>query len=113
MLSPVKTLKALARVAGLALWWLAVAAPAQATDLNLANQAELEMVKGIGPQLSGRILAEREHGRFESWDDFIARMKGIGPSHAARLSAAGLRVSGVPYAADQAASGAAPPRPAK
>ncbi|MFO1337914.1 MAG: helix-hairpin-helix domain-containing protein [Burkholderiaceae bacterium] len=108
-----QTLKTLARAATLALWWLVAAAPAQATDLNFANQAELEMVKGIGPQLSGRILAEREHGRFEDWDDFIARMKGIGPSHAARLSAAGLRVSGAPYSVGQAASGAAPPRPVK
>lgn len=68
------------------------------TDLNLANQAELEMVKGVGPQLSARILAERAQGRFVDWDDFIGRMKGIGPSHAVKLSAAGLRVAGMPYA---------------
>ena len=67
-------------------------------DLNLANQAELEMVKGIGPQLSERILHERTDGPFASWEDFIARLKGLGPSHAARLSAAGLRVAGQPYA---------------
>lgn len=90
---------------------LALAALPRTTDLNLANQAELEMVKGIGPQLSERILAERAQGRFESWEDFIGRMKGIGPSHATRLSAAGLRVAGQPYPADQAgnAAGAAPP----
>lgn len=77
-------------------------------DLNLANQAELEMVKGIGPQLSERILHERADGPFVSWEDFIARLKGLGPSHAARLSAAGLRVGGQPYA------GSAPGRePAK
>lgn len=67
-------------------------------DLNLANQAELEMVKGIGPQLSERILGERARGRFTNWEDFLARMKGIGPSHAARLSAAGLRIAGESYA---------------
>lgn len=83
------------------------------TDLNLASQAELEMVKGIGPQLSERILAERAQGRFANWSDFINRMKGIGPSHAARLSAAGLRVAGQPYSADQAGSGAAVAPPAK
>lgn len=90
-------------------FWLAMtpAAALRPIDLNLANQAELEMVKGIGPQLSERLLAERVRGRFESWDDFIARMKGIGPSHAARLSAAGLRIAGVPYA------GAAAAEPAK
>jgi len=79
------------------------------TDLNLANQAELEMVKGIGPQLSDRILAERAQGRFESWDDFVERMKGVGPSHAARLSAAGLRIGGKTYAG----SADAPRSPAK
>jgi competence protein ComEA len=67
-------------------------------DLNLANQAELEMVKGIGPQLSERILAERARGRFVDWADFTERMKGIGPHHATRLSAAGLRISGQAYA---------------
>jgi competence protein ComEA len=76
---------------------LCIALGAQAAELNLANQAELEMVKGVGPQLSERILAEREHGRFEGWSDFIARMKGIGPASAARLSAAGLRIGGLPY----------------
>jgi len=67
-------------------------------DLNLANQAELEMVKGIGPQLSERILEERSRGQFADWADFIARLKGLGPTHAARLSAAGLRVGGQAYA---------------
>jgi competence protein ComEA len=81
---------------------------AGAVDLNLANQAELEMVKGIGPQLSERILLERAEGPFADWEDFIARLKGLGPSHAARLSAAGLRVGGQAYA------GSAPGRgPAK
>lgn len=93
---------------------LAAGAPAQAalggtTDLNLANQAELEMVKGIGPQLSERILAERAQGRFEDWADFIARLKGLGPTHATRLSAAGLRIGGEAYAGNAAA----PPGPAK
>jgi competence protein ComEA len=85
-------------------------------DLNTANQAQLEMVKGVGPQLSERILAERASARFESWDDFIARMKGIGPSHALRLSNAGLRVTGQPYTPAQraqAGSGAADGPPAK
>lgn len=74
-------------------------------DLNLANQAELEMVKGIGPQLSERILAERARARFDSWDDFVSRMKGLGPAHARRLSAAGLRVGGVAYAGSAPTAG--------
>ncbi|HEV8691078.1 MAG TPA: helix-hairpin-helix domain-containing protein [Ideonella sp.] len=107
------TLLSLARVLVAAMAAFALGLPAAAAerviDLNLANQAELEMVKGIGPQLSERILAERAKGRFESWPDFIARMKGIGPSHAARLSAAGLRVVGQAYAG----SGEEPAEPAK
>jgi competence protein ComEA len=87
----------------------ALAAGPRSTDLNLANQAELEMVKGIGPQLSERILDERSRGRFASWQDFIARMKGIGPSQASRLSAAGLRIEGEGYAG----AGDALPAPAK
>lgn len=83
-------------------WWAAVLAltltlPTHAVELNRANQAELEMVRGVGPQLSERILAERELGRFQGWEDFIARMKGVGPSSAARLSAGGLRIGGQPY----------------
>lgn len=87
----------------------ALAAGPRSTDLNLANQAELEMVKGIGPQLSERILDERSRGHFSSWQDFIARMKGIGPSQASRLSAAGLRIEGEGYAD----AGDALPAPAK
>ena len=84
-------------------------------DLNLANQAELEMVKGVGPQLSDRILQERERGPFVDWTDFIGRMKGIGPTHASRLSAAGMRINGQAFVAstDQAGSGAAPGPAAK
>lgn len=85
---------------------LAAAFSSHAVELNRANQAELEMVRGVGPQLSERILAERGLGRFQGWEDFIARMKGVGPSSAARLSAAGLRIGGQPYvpAADAASA---------
>jgi competence protein ComEA len=114
-------LRSTAQLVALVVLSLAMAAGASAAlprnvDLNLANQAELEMVKGIGPQLSERILAERANGRFENWADFIARMKGIGPSHASRLSAAGLRIAGQRYVAatlDQAGSGAAAGPPPK
>lgn len=79
--------------------WLLVFAPlvcmAQATtDANQANQAELEMVKGVGPQLSSLILAERARTPFRDWTDFIDRLPGIGPVKARRLSDAGLTVAG-------------------
>lgn len=70
-----------------------------ATEVNTANQAELEQVKGVGPQLSGQLLQERARGgAFAGWEDLVRRMKGVGPARAARLSAAGLRVAGQPYA---------------
>ncbi|WP_374673905.1 ComEA family DNA-binding protein [Ideonella sp.] len=95
----------LACAAATALPWPSAAARS-GIDLNRANQAELEMVPGVGPQLSERILGERAHGPFVDWADFVARMKGIGPSHARRLSAAGLRIGGRPVDADAQAPAA-------
>jgi competence protein ComEA len=68
------------------------------TDINAATQAELEMVIGIGPDLSGRILESRQQRRFRDWADVMSRLKGIGPARALRLSAEGLRVEGQAYA---------------
>lgn len=78
---------------------------AAAVDANQANQADLETVKGIGPALSGKILAARQQGQFKDWADFVDRVGGIGPGNAGRFSQAGLTVAGVSYAA---AGGAAP-----
>lgn len=69
-----------------------------ATDVNNAREADLDGVKGIGPGLSSRILAERARQPFRDWPDLIARVKGIGPGAAARLSANGLTVNGAAYA---------------
>ena len=71
-------------------------------DVNRATVAELDGVKGIGPALSSRILAERAKGRFDGWPGLIARVKGIGPAAAARLSAEGLTVDGAAYPAPAA-----------
>jgi competence protein ComEA len=84
----------------LALCLPAFAAQAQAgaaLEVNEASQAELEMIKGIGPALSEAILAERRQRHFQDWADFTARMAGIGPARASKLSAAGLMVSGQPW----------------
>lgn len=74
-------------------------ATACATEVNDANQAELEQVQGIGPALSDQILAERQAGLFRDWSDFIARLRGVGPARGSRLSAAGLTVAGQAWAA--------------
>jgi competence protein ComEA len=98
----------LACLAGVA---IAMFAPmACATEVNAANQAELEVVKGIGPALSERILLERRNRHFRDWPDFMARLSGIGPVRAAKLSAAGLRVEGQTWPATVQTEPASTPR---
>lgn len=72
------------------------ALPSGPVELNAANRAELERVRGIGPDLSGRILQARNAGPFSDWADFMARVSGIGVVRATQLSAAGLLVNGQP-----------------
>lgn len=82
-----------------------------AVDANQANRADLETVKGIGPGLSGKILAARQSGGFRNWSDFVERVGGVGPGNAARLSQAGLTVAGAGF--DAAALPAAPAKSRK
>lgn len=63
-------------------------------DINKADQAALDTVKGIGPAKSKAILEERAKGEFKDWGDFEKRVKGVGDKNAARLSEAGLQVNG-------------------
>lgn len=88
---------------------LAGLAAQAAMDVNQADEAELDSIKGIGPALSGRILAERKKGTFKDWADLMARIKGIRPASAAKFSRQGLTVDGVPF--DEALP--EPPRPAQ
>jgi competence protein ComEA len=75
----------------------ALAGPALALDVNQANAAELDSLRGVGPGLSTPLLAERDKAPFKDWPDLIARVKGLGPGNAARLSAQGLTVDGAAY----------------
>jgi competence protein ComEA len=68
-----------------------------AIDVNRANQAELETVKGIGPALSTKILEARKTGAFRDWTDLVERVQGVGPASAVRLSTQGLTVGGAAY----------------
>lgn len=74
-----------------------------AVDVNKANQAELETVKGIGPGLSGKILDARKSGTFKDWNDLVDRVGGIGAGNATKFSQAGLTVAGGTYAGAPAA----------
>ncbi len=68
-----------------------------AVDINQASEAELDGIKGIGPSLSGKILKARQQGPFKDWSDLLQRVKGISRKSAAKLSEAGLTVSGAAY----------------
>ena len=82
----------------------AATAATAAVDVNKASQAELETVKGIGPGLSGKILAARQQAQFKDWTDLVDRVGGVGPGNAARFSQAGLTVAGASYNAGAAAA---------
>jgi competence protein ComEA len=75
-------------------------------DVNKADAAALDGVKGVGPSMSKAILEERSKGEFKDWADFQKRVKGVGEKRAAKLSEAGLQVNG--KGKEGAAAGAKP-----
>ena len=77
---------------------LAASVAFAAVDINKADQAALESVKGVGTSLSARILEERKKGAFKDWNDLVERVRGVGGGNAAKFSAAGLTVNGAGYA---------------
>lgn len=76
--------------AGLPLW-------ASAIEINTASEAELDSVKGLGPSQTARILQARANGPFRDWADLMARVRGIRPASASKLSAQGLTVQGTAF----------------
>ena len=59
------------------------AAAIAAVDVNKADAAALDGIKGIGPGIAGKILDERKKGSFKDWDDLITRVQGIGDAECA------------------------------
>ena len=76
---------------------LFAAAAFAAVDVNKADAAALDGVKGIGPGISAKIVEERKKGSFKDWNDLITRVSGIGETSAAKLSEAGLTVNGASF----------------
>ncbi|MES2975973.1 MAG: helix-hairpin-helix domain-containing protein [Pseudomonadota bacterium] len=68
-----------------------------AVDVNKGSEADLDGIKGIGPSVSAKIVAERKKGEFKDWADFTSRVKGIKDAKAKKLSDAGLTVNGAAY----------------
>jgi len=68
---------------------------ASAVEVNSADQAALESVKGIGPVHAKAIIEERtKNGPFKDADDLATRVKGIGSKSVVNLEAAGLTING-------------------
>ncbi|RFO96862.1 hypothetical protein DIC66_10170 [Rhodoferax lacus] len=75
---------------------------ALALEVNTANEAELDSVRGLGPAATARILDARALGLFKDWADLMQRVKGIKPRTATKLSDAGLTVNQQPYVVPEA-----------
>ena len=70
-----------------------------AVEVNNADKAALDSIKFIGEKTADGIIAERnKNGKFKDWNDFIHRVKGVGPGNAAKMSGAGLTVNGAALA---------------
>lgn len=119
--------------------WIALALAAgmshamAAVDVNVADEAALESITGIGGAKARAIVKEREaNGPYKDADDLAVRIDGLGPKSIERLKASGLEIgaagggvshgggaagaTGVPQTggtAGTAAHGAAPATPGK
>ena len=80
-----------------ALTLAALAGLAGAVEVNQANEAELDGVRGFGPPTTARILQERAKAPFANWVDLMRRVKGIKDARARQLSSEGMTVNGQPY----------------
>ena len=98
------------------LWMSCIGLVLADVEINTADLAALDGVKGIGAIMSKKMLDERAaHGPFKDWADLQKRVKGIGDKSSVQLSAAGLRVNGQAKAgtASQAAASSKPAASAK
>ncbi len=65
-----------------------------ALDINLANEAELDSIKGMGPSLSAKVLEARTQGPFKDWNDLMNRVSGIQKNKAKQFAKQGVTVNG-------------------
>ena len=74
---------------------LSIGAAFAAVDVNTADQAALDSVKGLGPVKSKAIVDERaKNGPFKDADDLANRVKGLGTKSVAKLEQNGLTIGG-------------------
>ncbi len=67
---------------------------ALALDINFANEAELDSIKGMGPSLSAKVLEARTQGPFKDWTDLMNRVSGIQKNKAKQFAKQGVTVNG-------------------
>jgi competence protein ComEA len=72
---------------------------ALALDINQANEAELDSIKGMGPSLSAKVLKARTQGPFKDWADLMRRVSGIRQNKAQQFSEQGMTVNGQSFGA--------------
>ena len=65
-----------------------------ALEINQANEAELDSIKGMGPAMTRKVLVARADKPFMNWKDLMSRVAGIGKAKAQQFSAQGLVVNG-------------------
>ena len=77
---------------GSVLTWMSLAVPSGvvevpplSVDANSVPEPVLGALPGLGPVLSGRIIAAREVGPFTSIDDLDRRVRGIGAAKVASI----------------------------
>lgn len=64
-----------------------------AIDANRATAEQLQTLRGIGPAMAARIIAERERHPFASLDDLARRVRGVGTRRLRQWQEAGLVLS--------------------
>jgi len=75
--------------------------PSYSLDVNLATEAELDNLRGLGPAFTRRVMTARAEQPFASWPDLMRRVSGMGQITAQKLSAQGLTVQGQAFIAPQ------------
>lgn len=76
-----------------------ISLPLGALEINQANEAELDNLRGLGPAFTRRILAQRQLQAFQNWPDLMRRVSGMGRATAQKLSDQGLTVQGQAFTA--------------
>ena len=66
-----------------------------ALEINKANEAELDSIKGMGPAMTRKVLAARTERLFMNWTDLMSRVTGIGKAKAQQFSGQGVLVNGL------------------